>query len=771
MRCLLSCLALSLLCVPSSARADKGFRTYVVQPGDSCWSIAERVFGKGTAYKVIHQHNPLGPMPHVLTPGQKLRLPGKRDPYEARLDWLRRSVEAKSPRAATWSPARNDMGLWKLHKVSTGPDSSAGIRFEDDSHLGLKENALLVIYGTARRSRLSRRARAGVVLERGTLRGGLDALDAASSTPTARPTKPPPLKIKTPSADVALTATDAQVEVDEAKTSVVSVFEGRARVAAQGRTVTVPEDHGSVVEHKKKPSKPKRLPRPPRWVEGVADTVVLVPRGGLGRFEARWKRVRGARRYRVEWAKDRRFRQPIVEAEVGAGILRFEARDLKPGTYYARAAAIDARRLQSRSSKVITVEVLPVDSSRALAPGSSGVLEAVGLLRLDVPDSQRGAVEIDVDGGGFRPAAPIRLSTPGEHILKSRHVGGTAISTLKVRLLGVIADVAAPKRATAGESVDVSVAVRDERGRPAAVPGLRLVAAGAEVPLEAGADGRHHGRFDVPGDVTSLHLQAAWAGGAFERITVEVDPVETSPAPPAAVGYEWPIAPAAFAWSGGAGAHARGARPSPRAGLFVGVNEDDGARVISGLEGELGLGPVAVDLRFSWLSVDPDADPIAANDLGGLNLGLRGFFEVGPIDLAAGLSVDVPVAVGDGSTAFEPGLQLGAPVGPMNVLTNQFVPIEIDGSDVLSVGWAATWGVTWNASFVDVALEVDSYVPIFEASDESSAALAIGGAVYAHLGRIRLGLRGSGGLNEAGRQRYGRYSAVLAADLGLGNLF
>ncbi|MDY0004925.1 MAG: LysM domain-containing protein, partial [Polyangia bacterium] len=84
-----------LLGQPALSQPRSGQRQYVVQPGDSCWRIAERVFGDGRKYGLIHRLNDLGPLPHLLKPGQVLWLPGSGEGPLAQVSWLRRDVKAR----------------------------------------------------------------------------------------------------------------------------------------------------------------------------------------------------------------------------------------------------------------------------------------------------------------------------------------------------------------------------------------------------------------------------------------------------------------------------------------------------------------------------------------------------------------------------------------------------------------------------------------------------------------------------------------------------
>ena len=74
----IACLLSALGPTPLAAQAGDGVVDYTVQSGDTCASIARRVFGEGSAYDRIHDLNPqLGPAPHSLQPGSVLRLPAR----------------------------------------------------------------------------------------------------------------------------------------------------------------------------------------------------------------------------------------------------------------------------------------------------------------------------------------------------------------------------------------------------------------------------------------------------------------------------------------------------------------------------------------------------------------------------------------------------------------------------------------------------------------------------------------------------------------------
>lgn len=781
--------------LPWPAWAEKSYRTYVVVPGDSCWSIAERVFGRGSAYKVIHKHNKLGPLPHVLTPGQVIRLPGKQGAPEATVDWLRNEVRAKRPQTLKWNSARRDMGLWKLYKVSTGDESSAGIEFEDESHLRLRQNALLVIYGaSATRSRLGKRTKTKVVLERGTLRGGLAALRAGNK-PTAEPSgkvgppgkveppdpvEPPALveppqvgssiTVETPAARVVLESNEAQVEVSETQMSIVSVYDGQAKVSAQGSSVTVPTGHGTFVEPKKKPAKPRPLPPRPTWGEGMSDSVVLVPRGRRGAFEARWKAVKRAGKYRVELARDPRFRQTITDAVVGAGIVRFAARDLKPGEYFARVAAIDSRRLEGRPSRPLRVRVLEVDSSRLLQPAKSG-WEAVGLLRLALTEAQADGLEWRVGEHIFGPAStPIRLATPGAYRVEIRPSGGAVSRSFDIRLLRVVGAIGAPAEVQPGTRVEVTLHLTDEKMRPAQLPGVRMFPTGLPpVAMEAknGPPGVLVGQLRIPsghpgGPVT---IQAGWLGGPLAKGEVRVRRPE-APAPLPTVGFEWPLVPPGLElYRSAAGLPMRSARPVSRLGISAfAAGSADAPLLRFGVAGELALGRWGFEAELPVFQADPTSDSVRSNELGDARLGFRYLaLDRAGVALAPSLRLLLPTGAGaQGRVRFEPGVLLDYQVlSRLVVFTNQVTRIDTDFGDVIEFGYAGSYGLNYRpAPWFSVGVELDT------AWEDGRFGLGASAAVWFHLGRLRIGLGGGAGLGESGRALLGDFTAGLTADVG-----
>ena len=60
---------------PPPARAAPPLVDYVVQDGDTCQTIARKLFGSSKHLGLLHANNKLGRLPHRLTPGMVLKVP------------------------------------------------------------------------------------------------------------------------------------------------------------------------------------------------------------------------------------------------------------------------------------------------------------------------------------------------------------------------------------------------------------------------------------------------------------------------------------------------------------------------------------------------------------------------------------------------------------------------------------------------------------------------------------------------------------------------
>jgi len=651
----ISALVTSLACVVLGAAPlpaippDAPLKTYVVQPGDSVWSIATEMYGAGEHYPIIYQYNGfIGRPPYLLTPGQTLRLPVLVKGPEGKITWLRHDVRTKPPRSLDWLSAREQMNLWKLYRVSTGDASAAQIVFEDRSDIRLREEALLVIYGgSATAAKTSRTDKREVRLEQGTLTGGIAKLDADAGAAKE-------LVVETPSAQIGILGRLTQIQAD-ALASMVSAYEGSARVTAQGQTVTVQAGQGVVVKKGRRPPPPRPLPPAPRWLAApespplpgspVHGLAVALPGGPPAAFEAYWEAVPVARSYRVEVATDPTFQKLLYDIEVGQGVTRLRLAELGVGSWVVRVSTRDAEQLESPPGPPQVVTVALASATRRFFADEAArtrPLQVVGMVEVRAPEG----LTVAADDG---PAGPAATLGPGSHVLTWR--AGEAVATTRVEVLDVTATLEVQGR-------EVTLMTRDAHGGPALLPGLVLESS-VEGPLAATADGavmRATLRLHDPA-AGPLAVRARWAGGVLverDLTRPEVAPRGIPPARPTlpdrvARGWARPYV---------------GPAPTDALGLELGLTSDAGdasddrAALDLVVRGELALGDLGLDAGLVFTDVRL-GDPADAA-IGDLWLGARWHVDLGGLALAPYAAATLPVGPGHGQRLTVPELGVAA---------------------------------------------------------------------------------------------------------------
>jgi phage tail protein X len=328
-------------------------QTYTVRAGDTCGNIAQRVYGNSRRYDLIHEHNPdLGAMPHRLQAGTTLRLPvvEVRNSADATVTAVRRSVGSQAPQASEWSRAREGQELDQGWRVNTEEQSSAELTFRSSSVAQVREQTLVIIYGQGVQ-RVRREGARAVLLEGGLL-SRIGSLSGSNE----------PLEVETASALSTLRTGEASVEVAGGETR-VSVHSGEAASVRQVNgtaEVRVEAGTGTRVQQGRPPSRPRPLPRAPRWSDAQATTFLsLGDRGGT--IRGQWEPVNNARTYRVEVARRRDGRDAIISQRVPASVRQLELHRLPPGTYYLRIATIDEELFEGRPQAPVELTVVGLD--------------------------------------------------------------------------------------------------------------------------------------------------------------------------------------------------------------------------------------------------------------------------------------------------------------------------------------------------------------------------------------------------------------------------
>jgi hypothetical protein len=331
---------------------------YTVQSGDTCAAIAARQYGDPRLVDLIHAANPgMGPAPHSLAPGRVLVLPPKpmasSDGPDARLTRTKNIVEVRAPEPRSGKP--NDP-LFRGNRVGTRESSTADVTFRDETQVKLGENTLVVILGDVE-ARAARVSAADTTLVTGSLRARLSELAGKS------PDKP---RVATDSAEVAMKAGEAQVSVDEKKTTRLAVYDGGSTLTAQRKAVDVAGGFGSKAERGRPPTPPRPLPDAPVWSSSAVSRLAIgeaetdlsfefnPASSGSGSAPAEWH---------LQLARDAAFDDLVVDARVPLAIRAIETKRAGPGTWFARASAIDDDRFEGKWSMVASVVVASLEST------------------------------------------------------------------------------------------------------------------------------------------------------------------------------------------------------------------------------------------------------------------------------------------------------------------------------------------------------------------------------------------------------------------------
>jgi len=506
-----------------------------VQKGETCDQIAKVVYGSAKHARLLHRYNRVVCARGAALPeGLTLVLPAAvTDIPDARIRGAQPEVRARPPGAA-WVTATSGMPLRTNSSVNTLDEGRAGIEFVDRTRIFLEPSTLVVIYGTASRSRVSREVPAAVELETGEVKSALAALRGGTAE----------VAIKG-GGRVSAASRDTVVQRKGERTT-VAVFDGKASVTAAGKSVSVPRNFGTRFVGATPPVPPRPLPPAPAWAGGApsgAAEIALAP-GGEGVVAASWLAVPDAISYRVEVARDPEFNDLVAREEVPPTILSFRGEKLPARTYHMRVRAVDRE------------EYLGIGATRAFhlvsadlgATGQLGAreLEANPYGYLDLKPSP--ALEMALDDGPFGPMVArvdLKQRRPAAIGLRARgagaagdQAGGDAAAgmvSVRIRYTTVEAAIAAEK-AAGGRAVEVRVTLSGLAGVDVAArvaPALRAHLPGGvrALPLRAAAGGAFAATVPLAGRVDRVRLDVVDDRGGVLG-TTEVDLADRAPPPP-----------------------------------------------------------------------------------------------------------------------------------------------------------------------------------------------------------------------------------------------
>lgn len=643
-----------------------------VQKGETCEDIAQSLYGSARHTPLLQRYNrvvcksgaPLREGLTLIVPEKPTTLP------DARLKSMNPDVRAR-PGSGSWTPAAAGMPLFSNYNVNTLDQGRADIEFVDRTRVVLAPNTLVVIYGTANQTRVSRTAPASVEVDAGEVKAALSALRGESVEVAVKG-----------GGRVSAASRDTVVQRKGTRTT-VEVFDGKAGVSAGGKSVEVPKNYGTRFVGVSPPVPPRPLPPAPTWAPGGTGSTALAP-GGTGLVTASWNPVPAAIAYRVELSRDPEFRDLISREEVPATITAFRGERLPVGTYYLTVRAIDKEEylgIAADTRAVRLVDAKLESGVGSLAPGEV-TANPYGVLRLTpAPDS-----EMALDDGAFGPmqdTIDLRLRAP--HELRVRRRGSAAVDVIPVHYTKVGASVEtkpAPggsleirARLTGFEGVDVPVRVRPS-ARVHLPDGTRTVA------LSRGADGVFVGSLAVPAR-QAVRVDVVDDRGAVLGTSDFVPEVVPDKAkPPEKVRY--PVLGAyAPMWQVSPSADVLWFAPTPPLGAAVSaaLAESQGKWTTMGqARGSGTLGPVGIEGSIRSTT----ADGHTADASGWLGTRVRVLRIEGPSDplpdapavrsirleVAPSVRVGFPASAAGMPAQIEPGVAVGGAVGtPAGLVT------------------------------------------------------------------------------------------------------
>lgn len=417
-----------------------------VQKGETCADIARALYGSPQHIRLLDRYNRVSCQTGVALPeGVTLVLPATVTTIpDAKLRSMNPDVRARFA-GGSWNNAASGMPLYSNSSVNTREKGRADVEFVDRTRVFLAPNTLVVIYGTANQTRVSKTPPAAVEVESGEVKAGLSALRGDTVE----------VAIKG-GGRVSAASRDTVVERKGERTT-VAVFNGNADVTSGGKLIQVPTNYGSRFVGTAAPIPPRALPPAPTWGAGGTDPIALAP-AGQGVIAATWAPVSAAISYRVELARDETFNDLIARDEVSKDIVSFRAEKLPAGTYYLQVRAIDKEEFLGIASKTRAIRIVDARLETGFGTLKNHAIEAnpYGTLGFGAsPD-----LEMALDEGPFGPMpSQIDLQKRAPRVLHVRTRGSVAAESIQIAYAKVSATVeASPAKDARQLAVTVTLA-------------------------------------------------------------------------------------------------------------------------------------------------------------------------------------------------------------------------------------------------------------------------------------------------------------------------
>ena len=297
--------------------------------------VMNLLFPSGVRIQKLVMGNAEGtePAPNAVT-GRDLRMNRDLDESQgiAVLTQTRNEVKARPAHAIAWKGAEEGLSLANRDAVQTFKRAGAVIRFDEDNHIDLGENTLLVIR-QMEKSLLRDHKRSYMLMMEGELKGRFSGSGDGQME----------LELATPNGSARISSKDAPggevefgVKINDDKSSTFTVQQGTVEVWANGEKVLVHADQYTKVGREGL-TPPRPLPRPPAPLSPADGARYrfrqLTPRVGF-----RWSSTDDDDEYRFVLARDKNFKKVVYEEELAQA--EFLYGNLTSGQYWWQVSRI-----------------------------------------------------------------------------------------------------------------------------------------------------------------------------------------------------------------------------------------------------------------------------------------------------------------------------------------------------------------------------------------------------------------------------------------------
>jgi len=334
---------------------------YTTSKGDTLWDFSKKYLHHVTYWSQIKKINNVT-NPRRLQPNQRLRIPlkwVKVNPVSAKVIAVHGKVQLQRHERSNMESVTQGLLLHLGDSLQTAADSNVSIKFADNSIVTIHENSQTVF------DHLTAYGDSGMVDSRIRLNQG--RLETKVQPATGAGSR---FEIHTPSAISAVRGTEYRLTSDQQnQTTNMEVIKGKVAIAAEEKTILVPQGFGSKVAKGQAPIAARELLAVPH-LEAIPERIRHL------NWPVTWKLLKGAEQYRVEISVREDFKTINWNRLLASP--RVNLPDLSDGEHYIRVRGVDELDLEglNQTAKLL-IDVRP-QPPILLQPQQKQVLRGTG---------------------------------------------------------------------------------------------------------------------------------------------------------------------------------------------------------------------------------------------------------------------------------------------------------------------------------------------------------------------------------------------------------